>query len=922
MNKKKPSVTVVTLILLMLMASLVVLPFPLKASASRGAALVNATGKNKGDRKVDPSFGISTIGTTNYPTAKTVTSHGSPSAASIDTTHSMFGGASGKFVSTMSQYLQVPDSDDWHFGPGDFTVEFWIYWAAVRSGTRNDIVGQGNTTDYWGVYFRNSGNNFSWRFHYNNAGAGEVTWKGDTSGIAANTWYDVVVERAGGHWYVFENGTQKGHGTDSTPLDKNSGYLYVGRSAFGYYLNGWIDELRISKGIALYTGGNDGTRCFTPSSVPFVRDSYTVLLLHFDLATGESSGSTVFLDDVTTGQALFSKYALTQVAMSVTSMDVYSHAAGKMRLAIFTDSGTPSTDLCQTDDTAVSAAAWAKIAISGCGTLQPGNYWLGLQWNPGSSYQAGPSYVAGSSNAGYRLYITYGRFPPSGAGGTLTSENYSVNTGIVLTVVTTVSDIFVVNRNNFVNATVTDTDGASDIQNVTIQVSTTGNAQTFILKWDQPTNTFSKYSDPSGIVVLNAAGSSSATYSANGWTVNFDFKFVQGFASGPCTVVTKTMSVSSTVYDTETYTNLFNVGYVNRIFPTFDDGTESAYVNATPVMNSYGMTATFYVVWDYLNKGKGDYMSWSQAQTLISEGYELGCHSRSHTNMDHYTEAQLVDQIMTVKSNFWTQHGMILLTFALPGTSSLETNSTIMKVVDSAGYLYVRSGLSWAGKKGEVHRAYGVNYTLPSWSVDHTESLSDFESSVNRVYDDWELIVVYHGVTNPPEVNDVTPAEFAQQMSYLYNKGFTTLPMSQVGSGIPITFLTSGLPRGTTSGAVLTVNGTAYTLGQFPVGILSNSGDPQTVAASASISSGTNVYAFTSWGNADGLSSASGTYTTPSSAATVTANYQLQTGGGPSPARSEGSGIISVAITLIWYTGPFIGVIVLMLILWKKVKSN
>jgi peptidoglycan/xylan/chitin deacetylase (PgdA/CDA1 family) len=437
-----------------------------------------------------------------------------------------------------------------------------------------------------------------------------------------------------------------------------------------------------------------------------------------------------------------------------------------------------------------------------------------------------------------------------------------------LWVVSTVSDIFVANWNNFVNVTVTDMNGRTDVSNVTIQVYTVGDAQNFILEWNQVTNTFSEYSDPSGIVTINAAGSSNAAYSTNGWIVNFNFKFTPGFTSGACRVVS---TVADTSYSAQVNnTSLFNVGNVNRVFVTFDDGTVDQYTNATPIMNTYSITATFYIIYNDVDSGGSDYMDWSQVATLISDGYEMGSHTRTHTDLNSVSASQLTDETVTVKNDFLVNHNVVTLTFDYPSGDGYD-NATVTSAVTSAGYLYART----AGTPWSTWSRSNTTFTaISSFGVYDTTSFTNWKSLVNQAYNDSEVILYYHDVGT---ANAVTVGNFTQQMAYLHNKGFTTLPMSQVGSGIPITFLQTGIASGT-AGTVLTLNGRAYSLTQFPIGLLCNSGDGQTVAASTPISvSAGEQYAFSSWTNGDGLSGASGTYTTPGAAITVTANYNILT---------------------------------------------
>jgi predicted GH43/DUF377 family glycosyl hydrolase len=336
-------------------------------------------------------------------------------AASIDTSQSEFGGASAKFVASASQYLSIPDSSDWYFS-GDFTIDTWVRFSTLpTSGNSMYFFGQyASSSAYMRFGLSYSSGQYQWLTR-SRVSTGDTRWDASwTTTVATNTWYHVAFVRSGNTLYCFQNGAiLSGTGTSAGAGYDYSSPAYVGQYGNdGSYLNGWLDELRVTNGLARWTSA------FVPPAARYDRDSYTVLLLHMD-----PSG---FLDDVTTGQAKATKATLLDNGASVSSVSFYSHAAGNVRLAIYSDSSGPSSKLCEVGDTAVAASAWTAAPISGCGTLSAGTYWLVWQWNPGAAYAAGPSYTAGSSGDGNYIYMSYGSFPASWPGGTSSSEKWSI----------------------------------------------------------------------------------------------------------------------------------------------------------------------------------------------------------------------------------------------------------------------------------------------------------------------------------------------------------------------------------------------------------------------------------------------------------------------------------------------------------------
>lgn len=172
--------------------------------------------------------------------------------AQISTTQSKWGGGSMYFDGT-GDYLKsnVSTSDLYGFG-GDFAIELWLY----RNATGQTILvdsrptGGGGTSAYYVLYV-NTSNVLSWFV------GGSVRITGTTT-ISNSTWYHIAIARSGSSTKMYLNGTQEGSTyTDSTALICASGRPYVGADAndLTSNLNGYIDDLRITKGNARgYTG--------------------------------------------------------------------------------------------------------------------------------------------------------------------------------------------------------------------------------------------------------------------------------------------------------------------------------------------------------------------------------------------------------------------------------------------------------------------------------------------------------------------------------------------------------------------------------------------------------------------------------------------------------------------------------------------
>jgi len=172
--------------------------------------------------------------------------------AELDTAQSKFGGAS-LHLDGDSDYVTLPDSNDWNFGAGDLTIDFWGRFNGLQDCRFIDQFE--DATHGWDINYDNA--NHLLTFHSNNGGVSDVSFR-CTWTPSVDTWYHIAIVRNGNIWYIFINGISQDltltDGSYSATLTDFTGTLYIG--ALGVpqdYVNGWIDEVRVSKGIARWT---------------------------------------------------------------------------------------------------------------------------------------------------------------------------------------------------------------------------------------------------------------------------------------------------------------------------------------------------------------------------------------------------------------------------------------------------------------------------------------------------------------------------------------------------------------------------------------------------------------------------------------------------------------------------------------------
>ena len=146
------------------------------------------------------------------------------------------------------------------FGAGDFTIEAWVYPNGTSPylviGSLDNSSGVGC---WWLVVNGTFGGGGTIQFGYNTTAGGSGTNILAGSGaLSTSTWSHIAVTRSGANIRCFVNGTQVG--TTNTGIGTSAIYpvnqnILVGETVAGasYGMNGYIDDLRITKGYARYT---------------------------------------------------------------------------------------------------------------------------------------------------------------------------------------------------------------------------------------------------------------------------------------------------------------------------------------------------------------------------------------------------------------------------------------------------------------------------------------------------------------------------------------------------------------------------------------------------------------------------------------------------------------------------------------------
>lgn len=154
------------------------------------------------------------------------------------------------------------DSDDWHLGINNYTVEYWIRPTAA------DLIG-----DYGGIHViinQRSGDNNGKQWGLSNGKLfhwldGVTVVRSTGTSLVADTAYHIAFSRVGSFLYCFINGVLDQTIAYSYSLANTSAVMVIGgeQIEYGQDFFGTLKDVRITKGVGRYSSN------FTPPTLPY-----------------------------------------------------------------------------------------------------------------------------------------------------------------------------------------------------------------------------------------------------------------------------------------------------------------------------------------------------------------------------------------------------------------------------------------------------------------------------------------------------------------------------------------------------------------------------------------------------------------------------------------------------------------------------
>jgi peptidoglycan/xylan/chitin deacetylase (PgdA/CDA1 family) len=201
---------------------------------------------------------------------------------------------------------------------------------------------------------------------------------------------------------------------------------------------------------------------------------------------------------------------------------------------------------------------------------------------------------------------------------------------------------------------------------------------------------------------------------------------------------------------------------------TFDDGFESTYTNALPIIQAHNLKATVYITTDFI--GQPGYMTWEQVQSLQNDyGWEIGSHSVTHAELENKNAATIIYEL-TESLRILLSMSLNVTNFASPyGAYDNSVLTIVAKLYNSHRGFWDRDDLNTYPYESNV---------LMDQSVQSSTALTQVYSWIDQAKSEnkW-LILTFHEVLPQLDSNYeyvTTTSDFAAITDYIVSSGVLT----------------------------------------------------------------------------------------------------------------------------------------------------
>lgn len=124
---------------------------------------------------------------------------------------------------------------------------------------------------------------------------------------------------------------------------------------------------------------------------------------------------------------------------------------------------------------------------------------------------------------------------------------------------------------------------------------------------------------------------------------------------------------------------------------TFDDGEQSQFHNALPLITEYGFKATFFVTPGLIGRAT-KFLGWDELKALQAAGHSIQSHGWSHRFLTYCSEAELAHELRASRQSLEDNLGSLVAEISVPGG---RWDRRVLQASAAAGYRRVYVSEPW-----------------------------------------------------------------------------------------------------------------------------------------------------------------------------------------------------------------------------------
>ena len=176
------------------------------------------------------------------------------------------------------------------------------------------------------------------------------------------------------------------------------------------------------------------------------------------------------------------------------------------------------------------------------------------------------------------------------------------------------------------------------------------------------------------------------------------------------------------------------------VLVTIDDGSQSAFDIAAPILAEFAIPAVAFVVTDLVGRGGAaasmpePFMTWEDVARLPEFGVEVGSHGRDHRSLGRMTAEEVYDQIAGSRATMMVELGQAPRCFAYPFGTPAHVGLDARVAVQAADY-----DLAFTSVHGRV-TPFEDPLLLPRVKIESGETLAQFQTACDGGLDGWRVV--------------------------------------------------------------------------------------------------------------------------------------------------------------------------------------